>query len=102
MIRRPPRSTLFPYTTLFRSDVLGEPVGEVPDVERDAQLVGDPAGVVRVLDAAAAAGAAAQGLPVRGEREVDAGDVVPGVDGEGGGDRGVHAPAHRGDRKSVG
>src|SRR2546429_5056034 len=26
MIRRPPRSTLFPYTTLFRS-VAGEPVG---------------------------------------------------------------------------
>src|SRR5437667_3276723 len=24
MIRRPPRSTLFPYTTLFRSDVLHE------------------------------------------------------------------------------
>src|SRR5690349_22585539 len=24
MIRRPPRSTLFPYTTLFRSDALGE------------------------------------------------------------------------------
>src|SRR5438132_4304389 len=24
MIRRPPRSTLFPYTTLFRSLVLGE------------------------------------------------------------------------------
>src|SRR3712207_7457930 len=23
MIRRPPRSTLFPYTTLFRSDVAG-------------------------------------------------------------------------------
>src|SRR3712207_7994683 len=29
MIRRPPRSTLFPYTTLFRSQVLGEQV-EVP------------------------------------------------------------------------
>src|SRR2546428_942430 len=27
MIRRPPRSTLFPYTTLFRSDV--EPVDEI-------------------------------------------------------------------------
>src|SRR2546429_2694185 len=27
MIRRPPRSTLFPYTTLFRS---GEPVIELP------------------------------------------------------------------------
>src|SRR3712207_7258262 len=24
MIRRPPRSTLFPYTTLFRSEVLGD------------------------------------------------------------------------------
>src|SRR3712207_8108193 len=24
MIRRPPRSTLFPYTTLFRSPVLGD------------------------------------------------------------------------------
>src|SRR5258708_25381421 len=24
MIRRPPRSTLFPYTTLFRSPVVGE------------------------------------------------------------------------------
>src|SRR2546429_4898997 len=23
MIRRPPRSTLFPYTTLFRSDMIG-------------------------------------------------------------------------------
>src|SRR5260370_37108606 len=26
MIRRPPRSTLFPYTTLFRSPALGRPV----------------------------------------------------------------------------
>src|SRR3712207_8717240 len=26
MIRRPPRSTLFPYTTLFRSGPLGSPV----------------------------------------------------------------------------
>src|SRR5687768_17773142 len=25
MIRRPPRSTLFPYTTLFRSDFSGQP-----------------------------------------------------------------------------
>src|SRR6266849_6462454 len=26
MIRRPPRSTLFPYTTLFRSQSFGEPL----------------------------------------------------------------------------
>src|SRR5258708_15180162 len=30
MIRRPPRSTLFPYTTLFRSDPAAERVGDGP------------------------------------------------------------------------
>src|SRR3712207_7613974 len=29
MIRRPPRSTLFPYTTLFRSDPLAQQIVEV-------------------------------------------------------------------------
>src|ERR1039458_7732251 len=28
MIRRPPRSTLFPYTTLFRSGIVGQLAGE--------------------------------------------------------------------------
>src|SRR2546427_2216891 len=28
MIRRPPRSTLFPYTTLFRSPAAGQPGGQ--------------------------------------------------------------------------
>src|SRR5258707_5340118 len=32
MIRRPPRSTLFPYTTLFRSERLGHGDGLVIDV----------------------------------------------------------------------
>src|SRR3712207_4352140 len=31
MIRRPPRSTLFPYTTLFRSAAAYEPGGDHPD-----------------------------------------------------------------------
>src|SRR2546430_11741762 len=49
MIRRPPRSTLFPYTTLFRSidrarDLLGRPVGgpleqHVLDEVRDPVLL---------------------------------------------------------------
>src|SRR5256714_14979600 len=30
MIRRPPRSTLFPYTTLFRSVVAVQPLATVP------------------------------------------------------------------------
>src|SRR3989441_10257360 len=48
MIRRPPRSTLFPYTTLFRSQAL---LGEVqvahvallrrPHVELDAEVAQD-------------------------------------------------------------
>src|SRR2546422_1917528 len=36
MIRRPPRSTLFPYTTLFRSDPCGVRIGEVACVGRFA------------------------------------------------------------------
>src|SRR3712207_7515827 len=48
MIRRPPRSTLFPYTTLFRSGggqdvsagVAGEHAGDVVDLVLDAVLTG--------------------------------------------------------------
>src|SRR5260370_15475762 len=40
MIRRPPRSTLFPYTTLFRSgrDALGQPA-RVDEDDRRAMLL---------------------------------------------------------------
>src|SRR3712207_7253402 len=54
MIRRPPRSTLFPYTTLFRSpgnDLARDHVGVGDDKVRG----GDPA---RSLDAVAASYAA--------------------------------------------
>src|SRR5256885_10483881 len=38
MIRRPPRSTLFPYTTLFRSPVAasGSSFGSLPQIEQPA------------------------------------------------------------------
>src|SRR3712207_7408344 len=39
MIRRPPRSTLFPYTTLFRSHLLA-PAADLED-ERDVLADGD-------------------------------------------------------------
>src|SRR2546426_6017755 len=40
MIRRPPRSTLFPYTTLFRSLVLVRRVHQVAEVLRRRAQVG--------------------------------------------------------------
>src|SRR2546425_11367856 len=50
MIRRPPRSTLFPYTTLFRSPGEGLPLArfeqDLPPASaaRCAQTAGDPVG----------------------------------------------------------
>src|SRR5258708_26981454 len=49
MIRRPPRSTLFPYTTLFRS-VAGAPAVAVVDDGDDEELDG-VAAVVDDIDA---------------------------------------------------
>src|SRR2546430_5528757 len=46
MIRRPPRSTLFPYTTLFRS--LHEEVHAVLQLVHDADLEVEPAHAKRV------------------------------------------------------
>src|SRR3712207_7713611 len=40
MIRRPPRSTLFPYTTLFRSDLGVDLVGVDHGPEHQADRVG--------------------------------------------------------------
>src|SRR2546429_7063920 len=42
MIRRPPRSTLFPYTTLFRS----RPLGRDLDADRDQSGDGPHAGFI--------------------------------------------------------
>src|SRR3712207_7064042 len=41
MIRRPPRSTLFPYTTLFRSGRGAEPARELRAVHDRHLVVGD-------------------------------------------------------------
>src|SRR3712207_8605753 len=51
MIRRPPRSTLFPYTTLFRSD-------EVPEHRLGDHVVGDDAVLHRTDRGDVARGAA--------------------------------------------
>src|SRR3712207_8627783 len=44
MIRRPPRSTLFPYTTLFRSAAPGDDHREHPSLFRSADVALPPLG----------------------------------------------------------
>src|SRR5690625_7048910 len=56
MIRRPPRSTLFPYTTLFRSRLDGELFADLPG---QGQAVAFEAGLAqRQIDGAVASAAA--------------------------------------------
>src|SRR2546425_5057566 len=52
MIRRPPRSTLFPYTTLFRSEMVLERDGRVRLRHRDELALRPPLGH-QELDSAA-------------------------------------------------
>src|SRR2546430_13308247 len=63
MIRRPPRSTLFPYTTLFRSRLRRAPAGCVPTAGRAAHRAAVPA------DRAARLGAVAR--MARGARRLE-------------------------------
>src|SRR3712207_8393521 len=68
MIRRPPRSTLFPYTTLFRSPLGGGPAQEAERVRvegADQRLVHDAARVAG--DAGLDAVAQCRGAAARSE-----------------------------------
>src|SRR3712207_6859564 len=79
MIRRPPRSTLFPYTTLFRSDPPPRPVTAGRRARPAGEAAADRVVLLRrgrgLLPAAGAggeparAGAAAAGDPLRGDRK---------------------------------
>ena len=72
-----------------------EALGEIPDVERNADHVGGPPGVARVLDRAASARPGAEGLRVLGQRQMDPGHLMAGFDGPGSRDRRVDSAGHR-------
>src|SRR3712207_8017838 len=65
MIRRPPRSTLFPYTTLFRSEVLSQ---EVRRQEGGVQLLANGSGGSRGGKGAGAGGGQLPGRDREGTR----------------------------------
>src|SRR3712207_7398786 len=57
MIRRPPRSTLFPYTTLFRSEAgatitAGDAIGEVESTKSVSDIYAPVTGTVTALNEA--------------------------------------------------
>src|SRR3712207_7202070 len=60
MIRRPPRSTLFPYTTLFRSALTAPDGGDATAIVRDLRVPRTELGLL-VGAALGAAGALMQG-----------------------------------------
>src|SRR5260221_8239965 len=64
MIRRPPRSTLFPYTTLFRSRCFRPATPDVGNGLADREHA-------RQLHAGAGGGEGRDGFPERGRQELD-------------------------------
>src|SRR3712207_7645580 len=70
MIRRPPRSTLFPYTTLFRSIRPGEKIHEILVSEEEVvhtELRGENLVILPILPELRRPGSATGELPFRGE-----------------------------------
>src|SRR2546422_11626528 len=70
MIRRPPRSTLFPYTTLFRSRALAVPTDVAQDTAVEA-LVEQTMAEFGRLDVLVTAGDTASFGPVAGAKPAD-------------------------------
>src|SRR5438876_6570349 len=64
MIRRPPRSTLFPYTTLFRSLLPGTPIETITLAEKDIETFPEVQSATYVSEDSALGRARGEGLDV--------------------------------------
>src|SRR5256885_6633126 len=94
MIRRPPRSTLFPYTTLFRSPA------HASEEARDDE--GEVAHALRVVaHELHALGVVAHGVEHAAQRRAREGEHGGRADEAVGGDQVVHLHARAEDRKST-
>src|SRR2546422_9153045 len=120
MIRRPPRSTLFPYTTLFRSAALAAACAARPDRDRalrrrpgrDAAGAAAPRAVPRAADRARGGEAPGAGRRDRGaaiaarrervHRYAAVERSATRARGGGGGTRGAPAPGSAEDRAARG
>src|SRR5690348_10173369 len=101
MIRRPPRSTLFPYTTLFRSDDAPVHEAEVAGVERDLRRRHQVEQAVKPACADALDGAVA--LARRAHRIDDIRPGAPALDETGDEFRRIlEVDIHRNDRVALG
>jgi len=98
MIRRPPRSTLFPYTTLFRSARLRTPVAGLLQAAATGALADHPP-LEWTADAAVTVVVAAEGYP----GSPTTGDVITGLEAAGAvpGVRVLHAGTRPGPDGSV-
>src|SRR5256885_16807419 len=79
MIRRPPRSTLFPYTTLFRSQVPAHQVHELSDADGAGVAVAADADRDELLVREHRAGADRRHAAVDGVEAVRAAEEVRGT-----------------------
>src|SRR5258705_5395282 len=73
MIRRPPRSTLFPYTTLFRSDAVDRLAPGVDGVDDAAERVAEQVADEDAADASGRGAGADDGDGARLEDRVEGG-----------------------------
>src|SRR3712207_7316844 len=68
MIRRPPRSTLFPYTTLFRSGELDLAADLLTESLALRRSLGQPSGIARTLNGL--------GIVARGKGKLDSAEAL--------------------------
>ncbi len=75
--------------------VLGKSLGEIPDIERDSQHVGNTSGIHRILNGATTSRPSAKSAGHPRESQMHTDDLVAGLHSARGSDSAIHTTAHR-------